>query len=240
MMQKLRFEPHLIPTLATVAGLALFVNLGLWQAGKAERRSAELEQFGARARLGPFAIGGQLVDPVQLQDAPVTVKGVYETQFQFFVDNRQEDGHPGVHVVTPLKIAGSETRILVNRGGVGWGQSRDALPKISTPDTLVEVAGVAAVPVNKPFFLMPNPPEQLPRLWNRLDIERFAQESAFTVQPVVLLQTGAGHADGLIRKWPPPEDRTARHQSYAYQWFGMAIALLIFYGFSSLRPEKKE
>jgi cytochrome oxidase assembly protein ShyY1 len=94
-MQKLRFEPHLIPTLATIAGLALFVNLGLWQAGKAERRSAELEQFGARARLGPFAIGGQLVDPVQLQDAPATVKGVYETQFQFFVDNRQEDGQPG-------------------------------------------------------------------------------------------------------------------------------------------------
>jgi surfeit locus 1 family protein len=239
-MQKLRFEPHLIPTLATLCGVALFVNLGLWQAGKAERRAAEVEQHGARARLGPFAIGGQPVDPVQLQDAPVTVRGLYETRLQFFVDNRQEDGQPGVHVVTPLKIAGSETRILINRGWVGWGQSRSALPPISTPDTLVEVTGVAAVPVNKPFFLMPNSPEQLPRLWSRLDVERFAKEAPFAVQPVVVLQTGAGHGDSLVRKWPPPEDRVARHQSYAYQWFGMAFALLIFYGFASVRPEKRE
>lgn len=44
----------------------------------------------------------------------MTVRGVYEPEAQFFVDNRQEDGKPGVHVVTPLKIEGSETRILVN------------------------------------------------------------------------------------------------------------------------------
>jgi surfeit locus 1 family protein len=220
--------------------MALFVNLGLWQAGKAERRSAEMEQHSARARLGPFAIGGQLVDPVSLQDAPVTVRGVYEPQLQFFVDNRQEDGRPGVHVVTPLKITGSETRILVNRGWVGWGQSRNTLPRISTPDALVEITGLAAVPVNKPFFLMPQHAEQLPRLWDRLDRERFAKETSFAVQPVVVLQTGGGHADGLVRKWPPPEDRIARHQSYAYQWFGMACALLIFYGFASVRPGKRE
>jgi surfeit locus 1 family protein len=239
-MQKMRFEPHLIPTLATIAGLVLFVNLGLWQSGKAERRATEIEQHTARARLGPFAITGQPVDPGHLQDAPVTVQGVYESQYQFFVDNRQEDGQPGVHVVTPLKISGSETRVLVNRGWVGWGQSRSALPLVSTPDTLVVVTGVVFVPVNKPFLLMPNPPEQLPRLWSRLDLERFTKEVAFAVQPVVVLQTGAGHGDGLIRKWPPPEDRIARHQSYAYQWFGMAFALLIFYGFASVRPGKRE
>jgi surfeit locus 1 family protein len=239
-MQKLRFEPHLIPTLAAICGMALFINLGLWQAGKAERRAAEMEQHTARGRMGPFAIGGQPVDPLQLQDAPVTVQGVYETQFQFFVDNRQEDGQPGVHVVTPLKIAGSETRILINRGWVGWGQSRSALPRVSTPIESVEITGVAAVPVNKPFFLMPSHAEQLPRLWDRLDMDRFTKETAFALQPVVVLQTGAGHGDGLVRKWPPPEDRIARHQSYAYQWFGMAFALLIFYGFASVRPGKRE
>ena len=236
-MQKLHFEPHLIPTLATIAGLVLFVNLGLWQAGKAERRATEIEQHSARARLGPYAIGGQLVAPLQLQDSPVTVRGVYEPQFQFFVDNRQEDGQPGVHVVTPLKIVGSDTRILVNRGWVGWGKSRDLLPKVITPDTLVEVIGIASVPANKPFFLMPEHADQLPRLWTRLDMERFAKEASFAVQPVVVLQSGEG--DGLVRKWPPPEDRVARHQSYAYQWFGMAVALLIFYAVASVRPGKR-
>jgi surfeit locus 1 family protein len=68
-------------------------------------------------------------------------------------------------------------------------------------------------------------------------MERFAKEASFAVQPVVVLQSGEG--DGLVRKWPPPEDRVARHQSYAYQWFGMAVALLIFYAVASVRPGKR-
>ena len=231
----MQFRPRLIPTLATVCLLALFVHLGLWQSGKAQQRAADLSQHSARAQLGPWLIDSKLVDPVQLQDAPVTVKGQYEPQHQFFVDNRQENGKPGVHVVTPLKIEGGETRILVNRGWVGWSEGRQVLPKVTTPLGMVQVSGVAAVPVNKKFFLMPEHAEQNAQLWSRLDVPRFAKEHAYPVQPVVVLQASADAPDGLIRNWQPPEDRVAMHQSYAYQWFGMAVALLLFYGIASVR-----
>jgi surfeit locus 1 family protein len=215
--------------------LVLFVYLGLWQSGKAEVRTAELAQHAARSRLGPWLIDSRPVDPQQLQDAPVTVRGQYEPQNQFFVDNRQENGKPGVHVVTPLKIEGGETRILVNRGWVGWGQGRETLPVVPAPQGVVQVSGVAAVPVNKKFFLMPDHAEVQTQLWSRLDLKRYSGEHSFPVQAVVVLQNSADASDGLVRNWQPPEDRVAMHQSYAYQWFGMAIALLIFYGVASVR-----
>lgn len=234
-MSRLRFEPRVLPTLATLLLLAGLLRLGVWQADKGERRAAEIAQHSQRAHWGPYPIGAQLVESEWLQDAPVTVRGTYEPEHQFYVDNRQEDGKPGVHVVTPLRIEGSTVRILVNRGWAGWTQGRQVLPVVKTPAGVVQVTGVATVPHNKNFFLMPSRAESLPRLWNQLDMERFAQERPDPLQPVVVLQGKNDASDGLIRNWQPPEDRVAKHQSYAYQWFGMAVALLVFYVVSSVR-----
>jgi surfeit locus 1 family protein len=108
---------------------------------------------------------------------------------------------------------------------------------VSVPEGVVQVSGVAAVPSSKKFFLMPEHAEADPQLWSRLDIQRFASQAAVIVQPIVLLQATGDSADALVRHWPPPEDRVAMHQGYAFQWFGMACALLVFYFVSSVRKE---
>ena len=229
---------RLVPAFAVACVLALLVHLGLWQLGKAERRAAELTQHTERAKLGPYSIDSKLVDFRSLQDARVSVRGRFEPQEQFFVDNKQENGKPGVHVVTPLKIEGGVTRILVNRGWAGWAQGRQVLPTIAVVEGVVDVSGVADVPVNKNFFLMPEHAQSLPQLWSRLDLQRFTAEHNYPVQPVVILQASTTAPDGLIRNWQPPEDRVAKHQSYAYQWFGMALALLVFYIVTSVRTSR--
>ncbi len=234
-MQPLRFQPRLIPTLATLCLMALFVYLGLWQAGKGERLLAQRTLYAARAQLGPTRIGAAAVDALALRDAPLAVRGRYEPERGFFIDNRQENGQPGLHVVTPLRIEGSETRILVNRGWVAWPHGRKVLPQVATPDGVVEVSGIASVPVVKNFLLMPEHAEARTQLWMQMDLKRFAQLVPYAVQPVVLLQSGADVQDGLIRNWQAPEDRVSMHQSYALQWFGMAAALLVFYGVASTR-----
>jgi cytochrome oxidase assembly protein ShyY1 len=55
----------------------------------------------------------------------------------------------------------------------------------------------------------------------------------------VILQAQGDATDALVRNWKPPEDRSAMHQSYAYQWFGMALALIIFYAVASLQRNKE-
>lgn len=228
----MRFLIRLIPTLAMLTGLALFIYLGLWQAGKGERLAAELAQRALRNQLEPTPVFAELLDAQRMQDAPLMVTGTYDAEHQIFLDNRQEKGLPGVHVITPLKIEGSETRILVNRGWVGWLQGRSVLPVLATPAGRVKIIGLASVPSTKKFFLMPDHAQAQTKLWPRIDMPQFEKIIGHPLQPVVLQQTGGDAPDTLVRHWTPNEDRVAKHQGYAFQWFGMAAALLLFYLFS--------
>lgn len=234
-MQLLCFKPRLIPALATLLTVLLFVHLGNWQADKGERRAAEILQFKARAQQGAYLVGPALLEPSLVQDAPVAVRGHYLPAEQFYVDNRQENGKPGVYLVMPLQISGSQTRVLVNRGWVAWPDRQSALPTVATPAGEVQVSGIATLPSAKKFFLMPQHPDERPQLWSRLDLERFAALHPEPAQAFVILQNADDATDGLVRHWPEPEDRVAMHRSYSLQWYGMAAALVLFFCVASLR-----
>lgn len=234
-MQDICFKPRLIPALATVLMVLLFVHLGNWQAGKGALRAAEIAQFKERAQRGPYRVEGGLLEPGQIQDAPVSVRGHYLPAEQFYIDNRLESGKPGVQLVMPLQISGSQTRVLVNRGWMPWAQRQSPLPTVATPGGEVEVSGIASVPSGKKFFLMPAHADERPQLWSRLDLERFAALHPQPTQAFVILQNPNDAADGLVRHWPEPEDRVAMHRSYSLQWYGMALALVIFFCVASLR-----
>ena len=238
-MQALRFRPCLIPTLATLVLAALFIHLGQWQAGKGEQLAARQAQIALRAQQNPLTLSGSLVAPQDWQDMPVQVHGTLEPERQFFVDNQQRNGVAGMYVVTPLKISGSDTRVLVNRGWVAWPDARKHLPQVFSPSSEVEIRGTVAIPNSKKFFLISDHAEAWPQLWPRLDWERFRHGVAYPLQPVVVLQTNAAEADGLQRSWEPPPDKVAMHQSYAWQWYGMTVALLLFYVYASVHRGAK-
>ncbi len=238
----LRFQPKLFPTLGTACLFALFVYLGLWQYHKGERLEAGIAQRQERGKLDAALIGRSLVDAQTLLDAPVKVRGEFDGDSQFYLDNRQHKGQPGVHVITPLRIENSQTRVLVNRGWVSWGASRQVIPTVPVPTGLVEVTGIAVLPSQKDFFLMPKHADALPNLWARLDLKRYTDQTGFATQPVVIQLETQVPVDAagpqLIREWPAPPDKVQMHKGYAVQWFGMALALLLFYGVASFRRAK--
>lgn len=236
-MRSLVFKPRLMSGLAVLLGMALFIHLGQWQAGKAQRRSEEIAQFRERSQQAIHPLTGVPAQAQTLQDLPVTVRGTWESEHQFYLDNRVEDGQPGLHLITPLRIAGSQMRVLVNRGWVAWPQRNQPLPSVATPAGEMILTGIAAVPSYKRFFLMPEREDGNPRLVMRVDMERLAARFGGALQPLIVLQT-SDTGDGLLRRWPEPEDRVARHRSYAFQWYGMAVALAVFYLVASLRRKE--
>ena len=89
----MRFQFRLIPTLAMLLGLAVFIYLGLWQAGKGDRLALELAQRAQRSQLGPALVTGQLLDAAGRTGCRRSRwSGTYEAQHQIFLDNRQENG----------------------------------------------------------------------------------------------------------------------------------------------------
>lgn len=216
-----------LPPLAAVLTAALFIRLGLWQRHKAELSAQAVAEYQERVRLPPKVLDDRIVDSTQINAAPIIATGHYEPEFQFFLDNRQNDGIPGVQVLTTLEIEPGETRVLVNRGWIAWPR-RGVLPEVPVPQGRVSVTGIADTPSTKRFFLMSEAPESQGPLWTRVDLKRLAQLIHHPVQPIVLLQSASDPANGLVRKWPPPDDKSLMHRGYEYQWFAMATALVLF------------
>jgi surfeit locus 1 family protein len=220
--------------------LPVLVGLGFWQLDRAQQKRAIQAEYDTRSRDERVAIGSQLQQPDDLCFYRVIVHGTYEPQYQMLIDNRVQDGHVGYHVITPLRIGSSDTRVLVNRGWVPMGQTRDDLPEADAPPGMLEITGVATVPSDNVFTFAepPAPKDKWQHVWQHVDIKRFAAAVPFPVQPVVILLDPDSPAGGFVRRWARLDTGIAVHKGYAFQWFTMAGALLLAYLLYGLRAAK--
>lgn len=230
-----RFQFRWIPLIATCALMAVFLRLGWWQWTKASDVEQQTLTRVAQSSANPVLLGAQIVDPKALDGVSVVVHGTFEPQGQFFLDNQQYQGRPGLHVITPLQIEGSPTRVLVNRGWVGWGSSRAELPQVAVPAGRVQVQGRAVVPIGKAPTFVSEAVGNSEALRTRIRLDDIQAHANFPVQPVVIWMTSSDVTDGLIREWPEVTNKAPMHKGYAAQWFLMALLLLAFFLRSSYR-----
>ena len=231
-----RFQPKLIPTLATFALVPVLVSLGLWQSGKADQKQALQDMYDQRAAQFPLQIPSDLLKAEEFHFRNVTVRGRFETKYQILLDNQLYDGKAGYHVITPLQIGNSNIYVLVNRGWVPLGSDRSVLPNISTPEGVVEVVGVATLPPSKFLELMK--PESLNNgwqtVWQNIDLKRYREAVPFQLQPIII-QLNKDSPSGFVCEWPRPASRIEKNLGYAFQWFGMAVVLVLFYILTNLK-----
>lgn len=230
-----QFQFRWIPFIATCVLMAIFLRLGWWQWTKAMDVEAQVALHDARSTVNPLLLGAQLVDAQEVADSMVVVRGHFDASAQFFLDNQQHQGRPGLHVMTPLQIEGTQVRVLVNRGWVSWGNSRDVLPEVPVPDAPVEVHGRVSVPSSRaPAFVSETLGEE-GRLRTRIRLDEIQAKQRHLFQPIVVLMDSTGTSDGLVREWPELSNKAPMHKGYAAQWFLMAALLLAFFARSCYR-----
>ncbi len=215
--------------------MAVFLRLGWWQWTKAADIEQQLQTRVNQSMANPILLGGQMVDPKALDGVSVVVYGTFEPQGQFFLDNQQHQGRPGLHVITPLHIEGTPMRVLVNRGWIGWGSSRAELPHVVVPTGRVEVQGRAVVPVGKAPAFVSESVGNTEALRTRIRLDDIQANANFPVQPVVIWANPTDASDGLVKEWPEVTNKAPLHKGYAAQWFLMALLLLAFFLRSSYR-----
>jgi cytochrome oxidase assembly protein ShyY1 len=162
----------------------------------------------------------------------VAAAGEYDAPRQILIDNRVHDGRVGYHVVTPLKLADGRA-VLVNRGWVAQGASRQDLPRVPTPPGEVTVTGRLAVPAGGYFELSGAAPAG--PVWQNLEPAKFAAATGIAVLPAVIEQTEG--ADALARDWPAPDFGIEKHRIYMMQWYAFAaIAVVLWFVLNLRRP----
>src|SRR5262245_22319109 len=121
-------RPALLPTIATVVAIALFVSAGLWQRSRMHDKEALGAQLEAAARKAPVPLP-DVAEWSAWRYQPVVVSGTFDAAHQILIDNKVHGGHAGYDVVTPLATTDGRV-VLVDRGWVASGESRAQLPSV--------------------------------------------------------------------------------------------------------------
>jgi len=227
------FRPRLLPTLAAVLLLPLFITAGQWQWNKATIKSNLQKDLDARGAEPAIQIPTTLVDPESLRFRKIVAHGHYEAQYQILIDNRIHREQAGYHVITPLRLEGSDTRLLINRGWVPALAEHHQVPLIVTPTGIIEVSGTAVVPSTRFITLggvddVSNKTEWQ-SVWQNLDLRRFGKVVDFPLQPIVIELDAGSTAGGFVREWRRPDERLEMHLGYALQWWSFAATTVVLW-----------
>jgi len=214
--------------------LPTFMSLGLWQWRKAETKTRLQTELDARSHDAAVLMPASPVDAEALRYRRVILRGTFDTSRQFLLDNRLHQEQAGYHVITPLRIAGSDMHVLVNRGWLAAPANHQVIPVAEVPAGEVELTGIAVMPPSRFFNLMPQPASGWEAVWQNLDLKRFRQSVSYPLQPVII-QLDPAAPGGFTRLWPRPDERADRHRSYALQWFGFAVSSLGIWGYFLVR-----
>jgi surfeit locus 1 family protein len=229
-----------LPTLGMLIFAAIFSVLGFWQLERADEKRALQAEYDRRATQTPVQLGSAIRPAEALQFFRIEASGFYENDYQVLLDNRVHQGAPGYHAVTALRIAGGDTRVLVNRGWIPLGADRAHPPSTTPPRGRVTVSGVGVVP--RVGFSLGEPDSltrDAPTVWQQLDLARYASGSGFLLQPIVILLDPDSSAGGYVRDWSRLDTGIAVHQGYAFQWFMLAATVVVLYLVWALRASAR-
>jgi surfeit locus 1 family protein len=187
------FRPRAWALALGAAACAAGIALGLWQ----QRRAEEKRALGA-------------------QQVRVEARGVFLPEHTILLDNKVRHQRAGYEVVTPLRTG--EGPVLVLRGWIAAGPSRDALPAVRTPAGEVRIEGVE---LRRVPLVMELAKPAAGKVRQNLPIDSFAAETGLKLQARVIEQHSALD-DGLLREWPRPETGAEKSAGYSLQWYSLA------------------
>jgi len=227
---RFRWSASWTMTLLTLTGVVLFILLGRWQWHRAAETRVVYAQFAAGAATS-IDLGQRSMDSVA-RYAQVRLQGRYDGAHQFLLDNMSIQDRTGYEVLTPLRLADGRT-VMVNRGWLPAGQTRQALPDVQLHTAAVQtvIGRIDNLPVVGISLghIAPKPGAHWPKVTS---FPTTADLSAALGRPLqsrqVLLNADQGL--GYTRDWHPSGFGPDRFLAYAIQWWCFAALALILYG----------
>lgn len=225
------FKPSKTSIVLTLLGVLVFFRLGVWQLDRAEEKRALIAAFASGTERS-LRVTGDMRELPRYQSIELT--GRYDSARQILLDNMTSArGQPGYRVLTPLQRESGDW-VLVDRGWVPAGKTRQALPDVRVDQRLRVVRGQIDV-LPEPGIRLGSAEESQPgtraESWPKvMNYPQHRELTAALDRPLgtSLVLLDASQPDGYERVWKArfgfgPE----RHLGYAVTWFGLLATVLV-------------
>ncbi len=209
--------------LLAFCGAAAFAGLGFWQLDRRTQRRARNAIIAGRRQTAPVTLANLGGDTSITHYRRVRVSGHPDFDRDIALTLRGNMGSPGVDILTPMRVAGNDSAILVNRG---WIYSPDGmtadLSKWREPDTTFSgyveefEAGTGRDSVRLNGI----------RRMNYAAIARVLPYPIRTFYIVATSDSTPSNTTGVVRLKAPVLD-DGPHLSYAFQWFSFATIAVV-------------
>ena len=207
----------------------VLIRLGFWQLDRAEKKRQIQNDRDARRIAIPVSIQSLNLDDINtFKHMKVTLNGSYDNAKSIWVSNQIFQGRPGYEVITVFKLHSSDQIVLVSRGWISADYDSQQLPAIESVTGTQQLVAEIHVPSAKSFFLSQKieAPLTWPLRLHHFEISGISQLLDSPVLPFVA-RLDQNNPGVLERHWRVTRLQPENSTSYAIQWFGMALILIV-------------
>jgi surfeit locus 1 family protein len=204
---------------------ALSISLGFWQLRRLATRRAANAVLASRREAPEVPLDSLPADTSLAHFRRVRVRGAYDYSNEIVLTLRVRNGSPGVNLITPVRRAGNDSAVLVNRG---WVYSPDGVT-IDTKqwregDSVDANGFIETFPTQGPFDAL-NPAR--PKSMRRLARARLMKLFPYPIANYYVVVTDSALTPNAPPRIEPAPLDEGPHRNYAIQWFAFAIISIV-------------
>lgn len=225
-----------------LCGVTLLCSLGSWQLSRGKQKQLLLSQASAAENKHPLSAKALLTkqDTIALRYHPIKLVGTFFNEQTILLDNMINKGQTGYHVIVPFSLD-DKTIILVNRGWIPRGHSRDVLPSVTPIKGEVTIEGYLDFAYRNPLIkaALESNTIQWPLRMQRIDMDILKASLSKDIYPMLVKLKNESIFAFTQPNQPIVWMSPSRHYGYAVQWFSLAATLFGFYLFILFRKRAK-
>ncbi len=226
---RLQFKFNWKAVLCVLFLLACLLRLGFWQLDRAEQKQQIQSDLDALRLAKPIPVESlRLDDENMLKGVKVKLDGSYVNDKSILVNNQFFQNRPGYEVITAFKLHSNNQIVLVSRGWISINYDNRQLPTIEPVIGTQQLVGEIHVSSAGSFFLPQNieSPVSWPLLLYNFDISNIQPLFEMPLLPFVVRLEPTSNGV-MTRHWRETRLNLENSTSYAIQWFGMALILIV-------------
>jgi surfeit locus 1 family protein len=241
----MKFRPNWKLTLFYLLLFPLLIGLGFWQLYRADYKQGLQDLYDQRAVSASINLSELNADQ-DVAYLPVKLRGRFDNQHHFLLDNRVLNGRPGYEVISALLlepvvlVAGERVeKVWVNRGWLPMQADRNILPVIEPVEDIQEVRGQLVTPTEA--FVLADVPlsRQWPEVIQTVKLTVLDERLGAPQSLPYLLRLAASETGSFQVNWQPINTTPEKSLGYAVQWFLMALVLTGLFIWAGMKQDER-